>query len=613
MELRQFIERYGIALGVVVALVAVIAILPGNADDRLTAGAGGAGDIDLGTTGDPSAVGGDGATGDFAAGGDGGAGGSTAGGGGSGAGGGGAGANGGGGGGGTQSGGSAVKFGTGPDCREDGRQKGISYAMPPCANWKPGTANGGATARGVSADKIIITRFKGQVDPATEAALVGAGANDTDETTDRVIESLRRYYNHHYETYGREVVIVPVEASGESDNDEAMRADAVKIANEIKAFANISGPTVLAQELAARGVPCMCTVSLSQQFYADNPPLIFSDLPTGEEYGSHIAEYMQKRLWGKPAKWAGDATMQAQPRKFGSIYFEGSGKADPYYQVSHKHFLKELSERGMSLVADVGYVLEVSKAPDQSASIIAKMKSSGASHVIFTGDPLMPIFLTKEATRQAYFPEWMITGTALVDTTFFGRTYDQAQWTHAFGISPLPVFWEQEQGSPGYREVHHGMEMAHGDEGVAHNVVRSPYNLLFRGIHMAGPNLTAETFSKGFFSYPRTGGSPANPLLYYTRQSPTSYKDMTEVWWDAQRASVDETGKTAPGSLMKANQGARYELGKWPVGDAQVFGDDPNPIYTSDNPPGGRDPAHEQDGHKHPYDRQGCRSCAPKG
>ena len=614
MTLREFLDRYGPTAAVLTVLGLLIVLLPGNAGPGTQLGTG-VGTNDVGTgeiagvqeaaTGDTGgAPGGEVATSGGGSGAVSGGSGATAGGGAAGVG---------------NTAGQAVAappkgvvFGAGAKCRPDKRQVGISYGMPPCVDWKPGTSNGGATARGVTGDKILLVRFRTPSDPATEAALTAAGANDTDEVTARVIEALRRYYNHHYETYGREVVIQEVQASGDSDNDEAMKADAVRIANEIKAFAVVGGPTVFAQELAARGVPCMCTTSLSKQFYLDNPPMIFSDLPTGEEYGDHIAEYMQKRLWNRPAKWAGDAAMQVANRKIASVYFEGSKKANVYYQISHQSFLKNIESKGMSLVADVGYVMVTASAPDIAASIIAKLKSAGASTVIFTGDPLMPIFLTQEATRQQYFPEWMLTGTALTDTSFFGRTYDPAQWAHAFGISPLPVFWATEQTSPAYREVHHGMKMNHGDEGVALNVTRSPYNLFFRGVHMAGPNLTPETFVQGMFAYPPTGGSPANPMLRYTRESPTSYEDFTEVWWDGDYPSVDETGKYAPGSLMKSNQGTRYTLGKWPTGAAQVFGDDPNPIYTSDTPPGGRDPVHEQDGHTHAYDSQPCGSCAKK-
>src|SRR5687768_15729518 len=41
MTLRQFMDRYGVALGVVLGLVVVVALLPGNAtSDRLAAGGG---------------------------------------------------------------------------------------------------------------------------------------------------------------------------------------------------------------------------------------------------------------------------------------------------------------------------------------------------------------------------------------------------------------------------------------------------------------------------------------------------------------------------------------------------------------------------------------------
>ena len=59
--------------------------------------------------------------------------------------------------------------------------------------------------------------------------------------------------------------------------------------------------------------------------------------------------------------------------------------------------------------------------------------------VLFAGDPLTPGYLTKEATAQKYFPEWVVLGAAYSDTSLFGRGYDQQQWKHAFGVSSLYV------------------------------------------------------------------------------------------------------------------------------------------------------------------------------
>ena len=50
----------------------------------------------------------------------------------------------------------------------------------------------------------------------------------------------------------------------------------------------------------------------------------------------------------------------------------------------------------------------------------------------------MPIYLTQAATAQGYFPEWLVSGTVLTDSTVMGRQYDQRQWAHAFGLSVLP-------------------------------------------------------------------------------------------------------------------------------------------------------------------------------
>src|SRR6185503_10464243 len=99
-------------------------------------------------------------------------------------------------------------------------------------------------------------------------------------TIKRSYEMLNRYSNLHYMTYGREVVLQDMQAGGPSESEEAMRADASKIANEIKPFAVITGdpaapiPPILGRELAQRGVVCICTTSASVAYYSELPPLI---------------------------------------------------------------------------------------------------------------------------------------------------------------------------------------------------------------------------------------------------------------------------------------------------------------------------------------------------
>ena len=123
--------------------------------------------------------------------------------------------------------------------------------MPPCLISVG--SNGGATSRGVTKDTIKVVRWIGQIDPGTRAILESAGLSDPENVKRADYEALRIYGNQHYYTHGREVQFVQMNASGPSENDEAMKADAVKIANDIKAFAVIEGtpdagiPKVLAR------------------------------------------------------------------------------------------------------------------------------------------------------------------------------------------------------------------------------------------------------------------------------------------------------------------------------------------------------------------------------
>jgi hypothetical protein len=391
-----------------------------------------------------------------------------------------------------------------------------------------------------------------------------------------------------------------------------MKADAKDIAERIKPFAVWTlGPKVFAQELAQRGVLCTCTVSLSSDFYKENPPYLWGSLPTSTEYAQHMAEHIGKRVANRPAKWAGDPTQQMQRRNrtFGLIYLVGQqGRVDPEGKRFRDVFVAELAKYRVSLTAEFAYTYDPSDAGPINA-MITTMNSAKVTTVIMWVDPLYPILVTRQATNQQYFPEWYISGSGLSDTSAAGRQYDQQQWRHAFGITPLWVTWTEVSQSAGYREFHHGMPgMKPGDEGVLVNIYRDPVQTIFTGIQLAGPKLTPDTFAQGLLNYPRTGGNPAAPLVYRTRAYPTAIKDFAEVYYDANAQGKDERGEQGSGLVMKSNGGRRYQAGQWPAGIAQVFGDAANPIAISAAPPGGTtDPPHEQDGHTHTGK---CLSCS---
>lgn len=607
MTLREFADRYGATAVIVVALALLVALVPGNAkntDNVLDASAdnsGGSLSSGSGTdvTGGDQALGTDGGTGSAdgtgaGTGGTGGAGTGTV----------------------RSASGSAVDFGTGSHCRSDARQVGISRYMPPCAQWNS-KDNGGSTYQGVTKDKIVVVRYIAQSDPATRAILEGAKLADDPAVVKRAYEALFKYSNQHYETYGREVVFQDYNASGPPENDEQARKDAITIATTIKPFLVWDGTKAFGQELAARGIICVCTVTLSSEFYQANPAAIWGSLPTSTEYGQVLGEYIGKRLNGKKAQMAGDEINPAQQlrsktRKFGLIYLEGLyGKVDPEGKRAADNLEREMNKRGATLTTKIGYTYDPGRNQQDLTTMMARMRNDGVTSIIMFVDPLYPILITTEATRQQYYPEWIISGSGLSDTTAAGRLYDQAQWKHAFGVSPLWVTWKTVQQSTGYRETHHGdPNMQPGEEGVLINIYNSVPGLIFRGIHMAGPKLTRDSFAQGMFNYPKSGGTPNTPLVYFTRQYPTAIKDFIEIYYDNQRNGPDERSLDGTGMIMKMNGGQRYEVGKMPSGDMNTYFNaganamrDPKAVDVQD---GNADPVHEQDGHRH---NTKCLSC----
>ena len=614
MSLRQALERYGVAMGVVVALVITLIVLPGNSSgsqSQLGAASG-------------TAAGGVRATGPGAAGSSGGTAGSTSGaaaasggvagssGGGT-AGGGSGGTTSAGGAGGAPSG-PAVTFGTGPHCRGDGRQIGVSYAMPPCVQWNS-KDNGGATGEGVTANKILVIRYVPQIDPGTRAILQGAQLSDDPSVVSRAYQAFTRYGNLHYETYGRQVVMQDFDASGPPTSDENSRADAIAIATNIKPFAVIDGdpaqgaPSTFIRELANRNIPCFCSTSWPSDLYTSLPPIVFSPLPTLTEYAQNTAEYVCKHLAGKNVQYAGVGV--TGPRKFGLVYVTGQNEVAYPEDIEAKPLAeKYFAQCGIHFVKEVGYSYDPGRNQTDVTNMIAQLKAAGVTTVVPFWDPLYPILITQEATRQAFFPEWIITGTGLSDTTTAGRLYDQNQWNHAFGSSPLWITWATVAKSAGYREYHWARPQdPPGAEGVLVNIYRSRIAEMFTAIHMAGPNLNQSSLTAGAFAYPHTGGTPGRPLLFRTRDYPTAIKDFSEVYYDPNASGPDERGDSGRGMITRADGGKRYQIGGWYSGPPHVFGNAPNPITVTDNPPGGGDWPTDSDPNAYPAS-QACLDCS---
>lgn len=484
----------------------------------------------------------------------------------------------------------------GPKCDPStGRVRIPSAYAPPCVA-PPEGVEGGDTYRGVTADEITVVFYEAADD---DLAASLQDQSDPPEVSRETRIKLAEMMEATYETWGRKLNIVPMKGSG-SDETSA-RADAVRVAEEIQAFASIGGPgqeSAYAEELARRKVICIgCGLSLPNSAFVENAPYLWGNSLTPEQFLPTLGDFIIGQLLGKPAEFAGDEALRTQERRFGVVHFE---QDPPVFGGVQDQVESEGGARGYEAEVTLTYQLVIADLPEKARVLVARLKEAGVTSVIFLGDPVMPVYLTKAATDQDYFPEWIITGTVLTDTTVFGRLYDPQQWSHAFGVSALPARLPQTEG-----EAWRLHEWYYGEPPLAKNTVavsNEPIRLLMLGVHMAGPNLTPETFRDGLFAYPPTGGTPTSPQLsfgdhgYFAQPDYTAVDDMQVIWWDADEPGVDEQGAEGTGMMRYVDGGRRYLPGEFPGGEAKVFQEEGSVLGYPEVPPADAPPEYPSPG-----------------
>ena len=486
-----------------------------------------------------------------------------------------------------------------------GRIQVPTIYAPPCVPAFAGD-NGGSTYQGVTGDTIKVVYFIADESPATSAALTAAGAQNQPPERAATMKDYVDYFNAHYETYGRKVELIIREGSGATEDDNAARADALKIATEDKAFAVIGAPTSnrFVETLAAEGVLCICTTSQPQELYERLAPYVgYTSLMSSTQGYIQRAEYVGKRLQGRKAVHAGTRDglpMSTEDRKFGLLWYETPDNA---YRSGAEFFEKELKNKyGVTLAESRSFPSDYAQVQERARPLIQAMKQAGVTSIIFAGDPISPALFTREATNQRYFPEWIITGSALTDTSIFARTFDQLQWDKAFGVSFLTARSPQEATAAYKTHMWH-----HGRTPTADNQYAVIYPgplTLFTGIHLAGPNLTVQSWQKGLFSYPPTGqGRVTSTTVSFGNHGIwpftdyTSFDDVTEIWWDPSASGEDEVGNFGPGLYRYVDGGKRYLPGQHPTSDPKVFTNQGSVTIYDSPPPGEEEPDYEHSGH----------------
>ena len=452
------------------------------------------------------------------------------------------------------------------------------YAAPCMPVYTP--PNPGATYQGVTADTITVVHYTPKTDPATQAVLQGAGANDSPEQVNQDYDDWVTFFQHHIQTWGRKVKLIHFQGNAPSTDDAAGKADAIKVAKEYKAYLSLGSLNdAYVNELVADKVPCICTVTLPNSFYLSRAPYVWgTGLPDEMQAYLMRAEMIGKQIAfenGQPAKakYAGDATLQLKERSFGLIWFNTGQNA---YGPGEKFFEQELAKYNVHFKDTASYIFDTNSAQQTSDTIMSKFASEGITSVVFVGDPIYPVFYTEAASKQNYHPEWINTGSALTDTTFFARAYDKSQWNHNFGLSLLTARIPRAQGDPWHLYT---WQFKHDPPAVASNGVIFPsMEILFDGISLAGPTLNPQTFKQGLFSYPKTPAQAGitNPLISWGRQvwpwdDYNLSDDSTEIWWDNTAQGPDELDKQGVGMYRYIDMGKRYLPGQFPSAPFKAF------------------------------------------
>lgn len=449
---------------------------------------------------------------------------------------------------------------------------------------------GGATAVGVTADSIRIVVYVPQEnDPILSFIYKQVGADDTPTDTFQTYQGYNELLGRYFETYGRRIELVRYDATGAISDAVAATSDAETIARDLAPFAVIGGPLLteaFAETLAANKVLCVsCVSGRTTDWYEQRSPYVWDVQKNSQQSQLMVTEYVGKRLAGDVARFGGDA-VKDQPRKFGLIYLSSG----PESELLREQMEQRLADQYDVELTDVASFADPISLGGQAREMLARMKSKGVTTILYVGDPLAPQSLTENATAQDYYPEWVITGSTLVDTSVFGRTYDQVQWQHAFGPSNLFA-----RVSPHISGAVNLYRWYFGEAPPARSsapLILPNLQFIYSVIQGTGRELTHDMFRRVIFGAEIIPGSVLSPQISWGERGIwpgvdySGVDDQTEVWWDVNAKGLDETGTDGTGLWAYVDGGRRYLPGQWPESPPKVF--DPEgavTIYT-ELPPG---------------------------
>jgi hypothetical protein len=464
-----------------------------------------------------------------------------------------------------------------------------SYALP-CVPLIKGS-NGGATSNGVTATTITLAQreFPSTANTAQVAAQAKNAGAALPQVTDQVQQVFLNYFNSVYNLYGRHVVLKKVTATGDATAESLGQgqaqacADADTIANQMHAFGEVGfflNDTFVG---GGTGPFSLCASQQKLLEFGGNPyfdeatfqsqnPYVWSETMDCDRIANQTAEAFGKMLAGKPAIYAGDASLKTHTRKFG-VYVANApqylrcnaGASSSFgHQITTKYHVP-----ASAVSTSFKYDLDISTFQQSAQQAMIQFKAAGVTTVVLACDPFSALALTKEAVAQNYHPEWLLNGVALTDLDQSAQTYDPSEVTgHLFGLSEASPSVETTGPNSLAGKLYQkltGHEIPPGTDGNYGQMVQ-----VFDQLQAAGPNLTPGNLARGTHALATLGAPRFEYGHWNFRDGPngqptgdhTRVSDARFVYWDG-NATSPLNGK--PGTYVEAFSGKRFTLGEWPT------------------------------------------------
>ncbi|MHB8509104.1 MAG: hypothetical protein ACYDGR_10730 [Candidatus Dormibacteria bacterium] len=472
---------------------------------------------------------------------------------------------------------------------------------PPCVAFFNGD-NGGSTYPGLTAKELKILVYDDggswadnswgvQSDCSTAGQYIDLAdpPNPGEGWSTRDLRRFQSYFNNRYQTYGRFVhfyeYCATVDSSGAATTT-TRQTDAADNFNQKHPFSVLTSLVRSGHEstysgaMAQHGVLDFSSASGSQaaSFYQAYPGLIWSFAPTTETIASLYSSYVCREVIGKPVIDSNGYNGQA--RGLGLLY-----TSDPAYPELTRfgHLVQQQVEscggqfkdiKTFPLAEHVGSVPITDPAASYATTNMADFRQKGVTTILWAGG--YETYQSKAATRQQYFPEWVLAGLGGLDGISEAQLNDQNQWAHAWVTTPrLPqIAGQVGQCTQALREVDPSVGSGDIRYGCGLFPLYQDLRQLFTGIQVAGPRLTPATLGEGFRAIPaRPGGGPQSPACFYPTGDYTCVKDATREWWDPSAPPVGPS--SPPGCWRLALGGQRFLADGWPDDNLGPRGSDP--------------------------------------